>query len=63
MMGSKKTETKARYDATHTRHYHLKYNLNTDADVIAHLDKQESTQGYIKTIIRQDIAKQEKASE
>ena len=58
-MPLKATETQARYDSTHTRRYGLKYNTTTDADIIAHLEKQESIQGYIKSLIRQDIAKQE----
>ena len=31
-----------------------------DADIIAHLDKQESKSGYIKELIRADIQKGEK---
>jgi len=55
-MGSRRTETKARYDKANTRHFHLKYNLKTDADILAQLDKQSSIQGYIKSLIRADIA-------
>ena len=56
MMGNKKTEIKARYDKVNTRRYNLKYNLKTDADILAQLDKQPSIQGYIKSLIRADIA-------
>lgn len=55
-MGNKRTEIKARYDKVNSRHFHLKYNLKTDADILAHLDKQTSIQGYIKSLIRADIA-------
>ena len=55
-MATKKTASQARYDSTNTRHFHLKYNLKTDADILAILDKQPSIQGYIKSLIRADIA-------
>lgn len=45
-----------KYDAENTRQIHLKLNLKTDADILQHLEKQESVQGYIKQLIREDIA-------
>lgn len=38
----------------------IKFNLNneTESDIINHLDKQQNKQGYIKDLIRADIAKQ-----
>ena len=58
-MGKKLTDAKRaaikRYDATNTRQVHLKLNCNTDADILEHLEKQESIQGYIKDLIRIDI--------
>lgn len=48
----------AKYDAKSTRQYHLKLNLNTDADVIKALEAQPSAQGYIKALIRADIQTQ-----
>ena len=44
-----------KYDAKNTKQYHLKLNLNTDADIIQHLEQQESIQGYIKALIRKDM--------
>ena len=44
-----------KYDSKHTRQYHLKLNLETDAEIIEHLSKQESIQGYIKGLIRDDM--------
>ena len=44
-----------RYDAKSTRQIHLKLNLNTDADILEHLDQQENVQGYIKELIRNDM--------
>ena len=35
-------------------------NKKTDADIIAHLEQQDSKQGYIKRLIRQDIEAQRK---
>lgn len=46
-----------KYDAKNTKQYHLKLNLTTDADVIDRLAQQESAQGYIKQLIREDIQK------
>ena len=36
--------------------YGLKYNINTDADIIAHLETKKSIQSHIKQLIRADIA-------
>ena len=44
-----------KYDAKNTKQYHLKLNLNTDADIIRQLERQESIQGYIKELIREDM--------
>ena len=44
-----------KYDLANTKQYHLKLNLNTDADIIRQLEQQESIQGYIKELIRDDM--------
>lgn len=46
-----------KYDRANTKQYHLKLNLNSDADIIARLEQQTSMQGYIKALIREDIKK------
>lgn len=46
-----------KYDAKSTRQIHLKLNLKTDADILEHLGKQDSIQGYIKRLIREDMGK------
>jgi len=46
-----------RYDETHTRQIKLKLNLKTDADVLDALDASGNIQGYIKDLIRADIAR------
>lgn len=55
-MGNKKTVNQARYDSVNTRHFHLKYNVKTDADILNWLENKGSIQGYIKQLIRADIA-------
>ena len=59
-MSKQLTEAKRRaiqkYDSTNTRQIHLKLNLNTDKDILARLDEVGSVQGYIKELIREDIA-------
>lgn len=46
----------ARYDAANTRRLSLKINKNTDEDIIARLEAVDNVQGYIKRLIRADIA-------
>ena len=55
-MAQTKTEIQARYDAKNTRRYAMKLNNTTDADIIAKLESVDSMQGYIKQLIRADIA-------
>ena len=55
IMALPETIRKAAKEKAYIRRYGLKLNINTDADIIAHLDKQSSMQGYIKQLIRQDI--------
>lgn len=54
---------KARFDAENTRQIRLKLNLNTDKDILDRLAAQPKEtggkQGYIKRLIRADIAKEE----
>lgn len=46
----------AKYDKNNTRLIQMKLNKKTDADILDHLDKQENRQGYIKELIRKDMA-------
>lgn len=55
-MPNKASIRQSRYDATHCRTYSLKLNLILDADIIAKLASVPSMQGYIKTLIRNDIS-------
>lgn len=45
-----------RYDAENTRQIKMKLNLKTDADILNRLDSVPNKQGYIKMLIRKDIA-------
>ena len=47
-----------KYDAVNTKQYHLKLNVKTDADIIERLSCQTNVQGYLKDLIREDIAEQ-----
>ena len=49
-----------RYDERHTRQIVMKLNLKTDADILEKLDSVENRQGYIKSLIRNDIARESK---
>lgn len=50
-------QAQARYDKRNTRQINLKLNLHTDADVLERLQSVDSMQGYIKRLIREDVAK------
>lgn len=56
-MALPETIRKAEKEKAYVRRYNLKYNIHTDADIIEQLSKQESIQGYIKKVIRDDIAR------
>ena len=47
----------AKYDAANTERVAIKLNRNTDADILAHLNSKQNKQGYIKSLIRQDMKK------
>lgn len=46
-----------KWDRENTRQVKLKLNLRTDADILAQLDAQQNRQGYVKRLIREDIAR------
>lgn len=49
------------YDRRATRQIICKFNRTTDADILEILDAQENRQGYIKRLIRDDIARRRAA--
>ena len=50
-------QSRLQYDREHTKRFSCKLNLKTDADIIAWLDRFPNRQGYIKQLIRDDIAR------
>ena len=57
-MALKETVRKSQKEKAYIRRYGLKYNVNTDADIIAWLERQPSMQGAIKAAIRAQIEKE-----
>ena len=55
-MPTKRSISQMRYDREKTKHYGMKLNYRTDADIIAWLEIQGSFQTYIKDVIRRDMA-------
>lgn len=57
MTSEAQKKTSAKWDAANTIQVKLKLNKVNDADVLQRLNEVESKQGYIKQLIRDDIAK------
>lgn len=55
MVSEAKKAAKARYDAKTAKYISLKLNVNTDADLIDLLQRQENVQGFIKDLIRKEL--------
>ena len=62
-MEKKEKTPQERYDERTARRISLKLNKITDADVLEKLESVESMQGYIKSLIRADIAAGEDVNE
>ena len=60
-MVKKTTINQYKYDSTHCRVFRMKLNLTIDADIIEKLTSVPSMQGYIKELIRADIARTKSA--
>ena len=58
-MTDARRRSNAKYDASHVKYFSLKLNIGTDADIIEKLASVDSMQGYIKRLIRDDIAKEQ----
>lgn len=52
----------AKYKAKHIKQIKFNFHIELDADVLDQLEKVGNKQGYIKDLIRADIAKQKKDS-
>lgn len=56
-MTEKKLTPQARFEKEKCTRVSIKLVNNTDADILDHLAKQKNKQGYIKALIRADMAK------
>ena len=55
-MPKNSTIAQRKYDSANCKFYHLKFNLRTDADVIAKLESVPSRQDYLRQLVRKDLA-------
>lgn len=62
-MNTKKQEYSLQYDKENTRQIKFKFSLQYDADILEKLDSVPNKQGYIKSLIRADIANPRAESE
>lgn len=46
----------AKYNKENTKNIVLHLNITTDKDIIEHMNRKENKTGYIKELIREDIA-------
>ena len=51
---------KEKYDKANTKGVYIKLNKKTDADILRHLGACENVQGYLKQLIREDMARRDK---
>lgn len=63
MTDNKYSQRSMKYNATHTKRYHLAMNLKTDSDIIEYLDGLSNKQGFIKSLIRKHMSEEQTRSE
>lgn len=63
MRSEAKKKSQAKFDKLNTTHYGLKLNNRTDLDIMKRFEEVGSVQTYIKRLIREDIAREEKKEE
>ena len=56
-IAEKKLTPQQRYDKANAKVYTIKVIRTTEGDIIQKLDEQKNKAGYIKSLIREDIAK------
>lgn len=54
---NKQSQASIKYDRDNTKRIFIKLNINTDKDILEHLEYKSNKQGYIKELIRNDIKK------
>ena len=57
MASESQKRASAKYDKANTVGFYMKLNTKTDADIISHLQQQANRMGYVKKLIRDDMAK------
>ena len=55
------SERQKKFSEESIKRFYMDLNIRTDADIIKRLDEQPSKAGYIKQLIRQDIAREKPA--
>lgn len=50
----------ARYNAKSSKHYGIKLNVKTDAELIERLESSDNINGYLRRLIREDIERNPK---
>lgn len=56
-MAKTRSEIQAKYDSVHRVTFSINLHKENDADIIEKLNSVESRQGYIKQLVRDDIAR------
>ena len=62
MASESRIRANAKYDSTHCTGLYLKLNNETDKDILEKLSSVSNRQGYIKNLIRKDIARTDSES-
>lgn len=56
-MNDARRRAQYKYNKAHTKQVTLRLNKRTEADIIEWLDRADNKQGYIKALIRADMAR------
>ena len=62
-MNESNRKASAKYQASHIKRLPVNFNDRTDQDILQHLQGIDNVQGYIKVLIRADIAASKMAEE
>lgn len=54
-MAKRSSEIQAKYDATHSKRYSMKFHVINDEEVINKLSSVPSVQGYVRQLVMKDI--------
>lgn len=57
MVSESQRRASAKYDKFNTKTFALKLNLTNDADIISKLKSVDNVQGYLKKLVRNDMAR------